>query len=297
MPVIFDTDLGTDIDDVWALVMLLKDPGFDIKLVTTSWGSSEARARSIARILELAGRTDIPIALGQGGDEGEHLMRPWIEDYSLDAWPGTVHKNGVQAIVDTVKNSEQAITYVSVGPLNTLASVLRHEPTIASEMYYVAMLGTIRSGNEGDPGDWNARADVAATRMVLAADWRSVTLAPTDVTRTVVLQGSRYARIRNSEDPLIQAVLENYDLWRTARGWPDAIDRSSTLHDSVAVYLASPGPAELLKLKKVRLAVTNRGLTREQPLESGRGNIAVAALAWKDLEAFRDLLVQTVTSD
>ena len=45
VPVVLDTDIGDDIDDTWALVTLLKCPQFDLKLVTTTFGKAEYRAK------------------------------------------------------------------------------------------------------------------------------------------------------------------------------------------------------------------------------------------------------------
>ena len=54
-PVIYDSDIGDDIDDTWALTMLLKSPEFDVKLVSTSCHSSQARGRLFAKMLTVAG--------------------------------------------------------------------------------------------------------------------------------------------------------------------------------------------------------------------------------------------------
>ena len=50
IPVILDTDIGGDIDDIWALAMLLKSPELDLRLVTTNTGNTEYRARVAARL-------------------------------------------------------------------------------------------------------------------------------------------------------------------------------------------------------------------------------------------------------
>ncbi|MHC4286219.1 MAG: nucleoside hydrolase [Planctomycetota bacterium] len=63
IPVIFDTDICDDIDDTWALVMLLQSSEFDIKLITTAVNNTPEKAKVVARILEIAGRTDIPIGI------------------------------------------------------------------------------------------------------------------------------------------------------------------------------------------------------------------------------------------
>ncbi|MCX6560659.1 MAG: nucleoside hydrolase, partial [Candidatus Aminicenantes bacterium] len=82
-PVILDTDIGDDIDDTWALVMLLKSQELDLKLVTTTFGKSEYRAKIVAKVLTLAGRTDVPVGLGAGGRDGTGGQAAWVEGYDL----------------------------------------------------------------------------------------------------------------------------------------------------------------------------------------------------------------------
>ena len=56
VPAILDTDIGDDIDDPWALSLLLKSPAVDLKLVVGDNGSALYRARLIAKMLQAAGR-------------------------------------------------------------------------------------------------------------------------------------------------------------------------------------------------------------------------------------------------
>ena len=44
IPVILDTDIGDDIDDTWALALLLKSPELDLKLVVGDYGEAQYRA-------------------------------------------------------------------------------------------------------------------------------------------------------------------------------------------------------------------------------------------------------------
>ena len=75
IPVIFDTDIGDDIDDTWALAMLLKSPQFDVKLITTTCGASQARGKLVAKLLTVAGRTDVAVGLGPGAEGGTQSGR------------------------------------------------------------------------------------------------------------------------------------------------------------------------------------------------------------------------------
>ena len=62
--VILDTDLGDDIDDAWALSVCLGHPGIDLVGVATVWQDTQLRAAQTRKLLELAGRGDIPVAAG-----------------------------------------------------------------------------------------------------------------------------------------------------------------------------------------------------------------------------------------
>ncbi len=66
IPVILDTDIGGDIDDTWALALLLRRPALDLRLVVTNTGDTAYRARLAAKLLDVAGRDDVPVAAGEG---------------------------------------------------------------------------------------------------------------------------------------------------------------------------------------------------------------------------------------
>ena len=108
IPVILDTDIGDDIDDTWALILALKSPELDVKLVVTDFGNTEQRARLVARVLELAGRTDIPIGIGIKENDDPGPQAEWVKGYDLAKYPGRVHRDGVKALIDTVDGLARA---------------------------------------------------------------------------------------------------------------------------------------------------------------------------------------------
>src|SRR5438477_10955193 len=123
-PVILATDIGDDIDDTWAVAMLLNTPTLDVKLITTTNGAPDYRARIIAKLLTIAKRTDIAIGLGAGAAAGSARQSPWIADFPLTNYRGPVHQDGVAALIDTIHRSRQPITIIAIGPLQTLAAAL-----------------------------------------------------------------------------------------------------------------------------------------------------------------------------
>src|SRR5512138_3654708 len=64
IPIIFDTDIGDDIDDALALALALQSPELDVRLVTTVLDDTETRTRLAWKELGLYNRRDIPLATG-----------------------------------------------------------------------------------------------------------------------------------------------------------------------------------------------------------------------------------------
>src|SRR5215831_13245442 len=88
IPVILATDIGDDIDDTWALGLLLKCPELDLKLVVTEYGKAEYRAKLLAKFLQTTGRAQVPVAVGPEGEpHGEGGQAAWVKDYDLSSYP------------------------------------------------------------------------------------------------------------------------------------------------------------------------------------------------------------------
>jgi len=293
IPVIFDTDIGDDIDDTWALVMLLRSPQLEPKLITTTCGKAEYRAKLIAKMLTVAGRTEIPIGLGAGGRTGGGGQQEWVKDYQLSQYPGNVHQDGVAAAIKVIEKSPEPITIIAVGPLHTVAAVLERSPGAATRASFVGMHGSVRKGYGGGKvsAEYNVKANVPAARRVLSAPWRSIAITPLDTCGLVTLAGERFATLKQSKDPVVQALLENYRLWARKRGLHE-LQASSVLFDTAAIYLAYPTGQPLMQLETLPIAVTDDGLTRIDPA----GRKMRVATAWQSLDGFRDLLVTTLTS-
>ncbi len=297
IPVILDTDIGDDIDDTWALGLLLKSPEFDVRLVIGDQGKAEYRAKLIAKMLERAGRTDVAVGIGvEKGRAGSGPQAPWIEGYELKSYPGKVYQDGVQAIIDTIMKSEKPVTLICVGPVPNIAEALRREPRIVANARFVGMHGSVRLGYGGKKeisAEYNVVADAEACAKVLSAPW-DVTITPLDTCGIVSLKGEKYAKVRDSKDPIATAIIENYRFWskpRTKSGQESAAEsRSSTLFDTVAVYLGLS--EELLKMQKLNIRVTEKGFTVVDPA----AKLMNVATQWKDLGGFEDLLVERLTT-
>jgi len=64
VPILLDTDIGSDVDDAFALALILASPELDLRGVTTVSGDTRARALMACRLLTAAGHKDVPVAVG-----------------------------------------------------------------------------------------------------------------------------------------------------------------------------------------------------------------------------------------
>lgn len=290
IPVILATDIGDDIDDTWALGFLLKCPELDLKLVLTEYGKAQYRAKLIGKFLQATGHGHIPIGVGpELGPQGEGPQAAWVKDYELGSYPGKVHSDGIQALIDTVMQSPQPVTLIVIGPMPNVAAALAREPRMARHARVVGMAGSVRLGYNGaapPSAEWNVKADVKAAQQVLAGAWE-VTITPLDTCGLVRLEGEQYRSVREATNPVAATVIENYRIWSASGQDPRAADsHSSTLFDTVAVYLSLT--QQLCTMETLNLRVSDDGYTRIDP---GGKRMQVAS-QWKSLDAYRNFLVQ-----
>lgn len=288
IPVILDTDIGGDIDDTWALGMMLNAPELDPKLVLTCTADTVYRAKLSCKLLQGAGRSDIPVGVGLrfASDGPRERQSNWVGGYRLEDYPGIVHEDGIAAAIELIEKSD-GLTIICIGPLTNIAEICRRRPDLAPKCRIVAMMGSLwrsHRGEEGAIAEFNVAMDAAAAQAVFAAPWRNVTITPLDSCGTVVLRNGLYRQVIDSDKPVPGLIAENYRVWLggNVAKWES---ESSILYDTVAVYLAFAD--ELLEMRKLKLIIDDEGFTRID--ESGRE--VDAAIGWKQEAAFNELLV------
>lgn len=291
IPVILDTDIGDDIDDTWALGMLLQRPELDIKLILGDHGKNIYRTKLIAKFLQQVGRTHIPIGIGLDKNlTGEGRQSQWVENFDLNAYPGKIYPDGIRALIDIIMKSPQPITIIAIGPVPNIARALQIEPRIATKAKFVGMHGSIKKGYGGSlkpSPEYNVREDIEAFRMVLRAPW-SITITPLDTCGIVYLEGDLYKTIQNSNNVVAKAIMENYKIW--CANPIEYERRSSILFDTVAIWLAFS--EKYLQIENIRINVTDEGFTKVDPA----GREVRAALEWTNLDAFKKELVECISS-
>lgn len=295
IPVIFDSDIGSDMDDTIALSLILKSPEFDLKLVVTATEDTEYRAKVAAKFLQLAQRSDIPVGMGRSGKVSAEFQKPWVEDYKLSDYPGEILRDGVARMIQMIRQSPEPVTLIVAGPMHNIQEMLERAPDIAAKVNLVGMHGSIDKGYKDKPSaEYNVANNVPAFKAVLAAPWRSFAITPLDTCGDMILDGEQYQALRASQDPQLRAIFENYAIWAKLVTW-DKVDylatRSSILYDAVAIYLAL-NDHPFLSVTPLQLRVTEDGFLQR----SETGARVKVALAWNDRPAFKDWLSQRLLS-
>lgn len=297
IPVIFDTDLGEDIDDMWALAFLVHSPELDLKLVTINFGDVNRKARMVAKALTAFGRDDVTIAIGRTSKRFKPRYYKWAKDFDISKYAGRVSRDAVGEIIRVIEADQTSrLKILPVGSMKNIAAMIEKRPDLAKQVELVAMSGHVAedpAGNKDRRAETNVRVEVGAAKIAYAADWKRFTTAPLNVTGMLKLTDDHYQRILKSEHPTARTLIEAYKVFEPTANWGkhDVSKESSSLHDVVAVYLAFS--TEHLNLETLPLRVTDKGYTIIDP---DHGKPVRVALEWQHLEAFKELLVKRLTS-
>jgi purine nucleosidase len=239
-PVIFDTDIGDDIDDALALGLALQSPELDGRLVTTVADDVESRTRLAWKELGLFGRRDVALATGAP----DPLLDPRRLDKAAqftiltpaDTIPAAAHARAAERIIDTLMRSNEKFTIIPVGPLTNIALALREEPRIKDHIERIVLMG---GSYFPAKREYNIYRDRIAAQIVFTSGV-PITGVGLDVTTRCKLEGADLAKIREARNPASQFLYQLIALWQK-----DNPNRFPTLHDPLAVASAvEPGIIE-----------------------------------------------------
>jgi len=252
--IVLDTDLGSDVDDALCLALALASPEIELVAVTHVSGDTRLRARITRRLLDLAGRADIPVYAGceqsrSGansfvwfGNEGKGIL-----DTEPHAEAETIfHDHAVDAII-RLFGAATDLELVAVGPLTNVAAALDRDPSLAGRIKQLTIMGghirRVEYGGQVFPPivDYNLCSDPAASQLVLGAGIPT-RLVPTDVTMQVWMTAGELQQLETSSLDLHRALARAVHLWTPimrqlfgATGAAMDEDHVAFLHDPLAM--------------------------------------------------------------
>jgi len=262
--VIIDTDPG--VDDALALLLAMRSPELKIEAITPVAGNVplELSLPNALRMVEIAGRTDIPVAVGaktpllrrlvtaayahgENGLGGAVFPEPKIKPIAEPA---------AKFISQIVRKYPGEITLITIGPLTNIASALNMDSELARLVKSLVMMGgSLSGGNITPAAEFNVYVDPEAARIVFQSGI-PITMVGLDVTRKTSLTDEHVRTLEAGQNPVSQAAA------KIAR---NAIDHNReqgflvgpNMHDSLAV--AGFLDPSLLKLQDYYVDVETTG--------------------------------------
>jgi inosine-uridine nucleoside N-ribohydrolase len=265
MKVVLDTDIGTDIDDAWALGYAVKSPAFELLGVTISDADTAARARLACKLLHRLDRTDVPVAAGRATaavppDRIDYQFA-WAEDFR-DKTP--VATPAVEFLASVIRRHPNEVTLIAVGPLQNLGDLVQQHPDVVPLVKRVVLMSGSIGPNYYGPApvaEWNVKLAIPEAQAVYAAAW-PLTIVPLDSTSYVRLTDAERDTLRKANTPLTIA------LEALLRLWTERPDSRMTLHDQLALAEAQHPGRFFARRPVMTLKVDDAGYTRVDP--SGR---------------------------
>jgi len=212
--VIIDTDPGYD--DALALLFAMSSPELKIEAITAVSGNLpiEITLANSLRMVEIAGRTDIPVAggpktplvrqgifapegHGDNGLAGAEFPPPKVKPVDMPA---------AELIRSVVRKYPGEVTLLPIGPHTNIATALLADPALAGMIRGICMMGgSLSGGNITPAAEFNIYVDPEAARIVFHSGI-PITMVGLDVTNRVVLTEEHVRTLEAGHTPVSQGA-------------------------------------------------------------------------------------------
>lgn len=290
IPLLLDTDIGSDVDDAIALAYLLAHQRCDLLGITTVSGDVARRAACAEILCRAAGRTDIPIHTGSSDVLLVGPGQPGVPNYDvISHHPHRLDRPAATAVEfmrQTIRSRPGEITLLGTGPMTNIALLFAIDPEIPQMLRaLVTMNGVFFEGQAKH--ELNALVDPFATAMTYNANTRHHVCVGLDVTHPCHLT---VAQVRqNFLSPVLKLVCEMADNW---------LERPSDfyLNDTVAAALTMSPQLGAYTVGRVTVPLDiepeSAGRTLFTPSAKGPHTVAHSI----DVAAFQQELLGTLNS-
>lgn len=267
VPVLLDTDIGTNIDDALALAYLLREPRCDLLGVTTVSGQAHRRAALAAALCGELGRPEVPVWAGASAAL-DGTCRQAEVPLAAVLGEAVVHPAESEAAIDfmyhQISERPGRVTLLSIGPLTNVARLYERYPDAAGLLGRHVMMGGVYWGQPTGygPVETNMRIDPEAADKVLEQG------RPIDC---VGLDATTQCRVGRREFkswwhvPRYRLMREMAVLWLGRREeviFHDPLAAVAVFDERVVEYARGRVSIELAD-------ETNRGRTRFEPADDG----------------------------
>jgi purine nucleosidase len=260
--IIIDTDIGTDIDDAFAVALALRSPEVKIVGITTASGDTEARAKILDRMLGETDYKGIPVLAGVPTrfPDPTGAIGPQSKYGEKSRFAHATHASAVDFSLEEIHKYPGEITLVAIGPLTNLGGVIDKDPQQFRRVKRVVLMGGgVGSALDGGWGiekelrpEYNILGDIHGAQKLFQSGV-PLYVMPLNSTANLKLEKAQRDELFAKATPLTESLGLQYLYW----GNPTPI-----LYDAMAVgYVIDP---HLCPVEPMHIVVDDSGVTRSQ---------------------------------
>ncbi len=271
--VIIDCDLGDDIDDAYAVALMLSSTDkFEILGITTCYGRTNDRAELACKLLYETGLEKIPVAMGRNTSNINDRANWYADQYYWSKGFNKVKpiaQSAADFIIEQLHKHPNEVILFSVGPVTNMKDIIEKDPqALKLAKKVIAMFGSFYIGYNGSPTinpEWNVVVDVEASKKFVHSG-ANILYAGLDVTAFVKWDKASREKLLYRQSPLTNALSGLNTLW--------SYENTPTLFDAVAIGMALY--PDLFKTEKVYIDVDDKGFTRMDKTKTPNAEIGVS---------------------
>ena len=210
--IILDCDLGGDIDDAFAVVMMLTaQDEFNILGICLDYGDTDARGRIALRMLFETGMEHIPVYIGR--KTGDDASAQFEYGQGFDKIEPQ-QQGAAEFIVTTLNAFPGEVILFTVGPVPNMKDVIELDKKALSNAKHIySMFGDYHFGAK----EWNVIADIKASQAFISNIDNNITLSGVKVAGAIKWDDDRCRQVEARDTPLTDALTELLRLWRSTR--------------------------------------------------------------------------------
>jgi purine nucleosidase len=256
VPIVLDTDIGTDVDDALALVTAIGSEALQLVGVTTAYVDAPWRAKIAESLLATAGRKNITVSAGESvplrpvparlthgaweWHEGRGLLYDEITDEEQEYLIGLraperpylqVPIESRPAVDELIRLAHEhpKLRIICIGPLTNVATALMRDPSFEQSVGGLTIMGAYFAKSGRPRLEHNFASDVGAAEVVFRSSL-PITVLSGDVTEFTYLDTEKLRPLYSLHTPLAAAIGRLIEVYLTKKG------RTHTyVHDPLAV--------------------------------------------------------------
>jgi len=280
--IIFDCDMGDDIDDAFALGMILSSDKFEVLGICMDNANTDDRAVLTCKLLYEIGAEHIPVYVGRKTWDGPTTQHSWGKGFDKLK---PQEKGAAEFIVETLNEYPGEVNLITVGPVTNMQDVITIDKNALSKAKHIyAMFGSFYLGYQNTSVismEFNVRANIEASK-IYTTNVKNITYAGLDITNFVYWDNQRMAKMNTHNSPLTNALTELTEIWKLGQNRQIPI-----LFDCVAIgLLLWP---DLFETRPAHVKVIGGGYTVIDEGKSPNGKVGLGIKTDEFLDRLMDL--------